>query len=87
MVILFTEIGFGFLNFWLEVDWYSLCALMCRLGGSGVSMNTHAEDGLDGPKHTVEAEECGQEKDRAHPPEAVFSKFMRLSFRVRQIWV
>lgn len=51
-------------------------------------MNSHAEDGLDGLKHTIEAED-GQEKDRVHPPEIVFSDFKRLSFRVKQIlfWI
>lgn len=47
-------------------------------------MNSHAEDGLDGLKHTIEAED-GQEKDKVHPPEIVFSDFKRLSFRVKQI--
>lgn len=47
-------------------------------------MNSHAEDGLDGLKHSIEAAD-GQEKDRFHPPEIVYSEFKRLSFRVRQI--
>lgn len=50
-------------------------------------MNSHIKGRLDGPKYTFEAEKCGQGKDRVYPLEVVLSKFKKLSFRVRQIWV
>lgn len=34
-------------------------------------MNSHAKGGLDGLKHTIEAEDS-QEKDRVHLPESIF---------------